>query len=66
MSLPCTYCGVRTDVACRHRAARPMAKKPYDIEVDRRESHRGLQFFASAVQRGVKREDILAILKAAM
>ncbi len=70
MSLPCTYCGVRTDVTCRHRAASalPKAGKHFDggFEVDRRESHRGLQFWASAIGRGVDRKDVLAILKAQM
>ncbi len=70
MSLPCTYCGVRTDVSCRHRAASalPKAAKHFDdgFEIDRRDSRVGIQFWASALNRGVKRGDILAILKAAM
>lgn len=33
---PCTYCGVRSDVACRHRmASRPRPPLP-DEKVDRR------------------------------
>lgn len=70
MSHPCSYCGVRTDVACRHRAASPMPKAAKHFndgyEVDKRDGRIGIQFWASAMSRGVKPETIMEALKAAL
>lgn len=68
MSSPCFYCGVRTDVACRHRGATPLPQPTIQFEcapakpvLDPRSMH---TYFAGRIHRGMKPEQMFAMLAA--
>lgn len=45
MSFPCKLCGVRPDVACRHRPAEPAKPKPILDDDDQRKKPIALSSF---------------------